>query len=185
MSKNDHAQVGSKMDPQICATCARESVTCCTLGSEATDTCFPLSRVEIESIRAFWPEKQGWFERAENSSTFRKHLFRLFPGEKKRVDELFPAKGTHNRLAVTAQGNCQFLSSTGCALPRSIRPVFCRLYPFWVVWSKTTFFQAANCLAVQRRPTLLAVLEVLQVQEKDIHALYDELRIKWGLEKRS
>lgn len=172
-----------EQDPAVCAQCAKQSLTCCSVSPAGLDSCFPLSGAEIEAIRfAGYPENEKWYVLTANNRPFRKNLFRLFPGEKQSLNRLFALNGSHARLAVNAEYKCCFLTSAGCSLPREVRPVFCRLYPFWVTWSKITYFKAANCLVANRCSHLQEILRALKMTEEEIYALYRELRLKWGLD---
>lgn len=43
---------------------------------------------------------------------------------------IFAPDGRRRVLAHLPDGDCRFLTSSGCSLPESVRPLVCRLYPF-------------------------------------------------------
>lgn len=172
-------------DPLICAQCASKGPTCCFVNPGSFDSCFPLSAAEIEAINLSGQVKtKNWYVLTDNSKSFRKNLFRLFPGEKKRISSLFALNATHARLAISAQNTCFFLTQTGCTLTREVRPVFCRLFPFWVTWSKITYFMFPDCLVTNKYDNLHEIIRALHTAEKDIFDLYTKLRIKWGIDSK-
>jgi hypothetical protein len=141
--------------------------------------CFPLSQVELDRLRDFAPAR-GWFAQENNSSAFVQHVARLFPGEEDLVEELFPPRKSHYRLAVDKTGACVFLKSDGCGLPIEARPYYCRLFPVWLEGDELRLL-SSDCLA-QREARGMAVLMrglgMTPAKVKDLHA---RLRLAWGL----
>ena len=117
-------------DPFVCARCAAKGPTCCELTPGVEEVCFPVSEYERERIIECVPDSGG-FALQVNTPVFIENLFRLFPGQRKKVKELFPPGGMHYRLEVDSNGKCLFLGSEGCIIPKEVRPLYCRLFPFW------------------------------------------------------
>ena len=46
------------------------------------------------------------------------------------MENAFQPDGSRRVLKKQANGDCTFLSSTGCVLPLEVRPLVCRLYPY-------------------------------------------------------
>ena len=78
----------------------------------------------------------------------------------------------------TIDGKCVFLSDTGCKLPDSARPLYCKIYPFWS--SKDDKFinvlSSFDCLA-QRQSTLSwrIVNENFGYTEEYIRGMFEEI----------
>jgi len=176
----NHSREAPDADPTVCARCAERWPTCCRLDPGVEEMCFPLSEMEWERILEQMGE-QGSFAQEPNSLPFVENLKRLFPGEKERIDALFPPYATHLRLATRPDGSCVFLGRQGCVLRQEARPYYCRLFPLWVHGSRLTMFEPARCLAVREGRTLRGVLEALGLTDKEARALFGRLRLAWGL----
>lgn len=171
----------AKEDPAICARCALTGPTCCTVtpGSEAN--CFPVSEMEWERVLEHAGER-GAFVRETNTQPFRHMVARLFPGEHRAVEELFPHHKVHLRLATTPAGQCIFASAEGCELPREARPYYCRIFPLWVYGERLTVFNADGCSAVREGRGHRGVMAMLGTTENEVRSLFGRLRLAWGLD---
>ena len=125
------------MDPFVCKRCAGLGPTCCQLTPGAEEACFLLSNPEKDRIREAAPQL-GAFAVAPNSSAFLDNIIRLFPTEKELVQEIFPERKEHFRLATDREGRCKLLGPEGCLLPVESRPYYCRIFPFWVHGGRLT-----------------------------------------------
>lgn len=165
-------------DPSVCAACAGQGPTCCELAPGQEESCFPLSRVEMDRIREF-VNGQGWFALEANSAAFVANVCRLFPADKRRARQLFPRGGEHYRLAVDASGACKLLGETGCVLPAEARPYYCRLFPLWMDGDKLRVLEA-HCLARRRARGPEELLRQVGLTAKTVHDLHCRLRLAWG-----
>lgn len=168
-------------DQYVCARCAQISHTCCHVDPGDEEFCFPLSRSEWERIVAHCHDADG-FADERNTKPFLDTMCRLFPKHDTLILSLFPLDGTHMRLASDAEGQCVFLTDTGCRLPRDVRPWFCLLFPFWVRGRLLTMFTASDCLVCRETKTIEQSLELLGITEKDVRYVFGRLRVAWGLE---
>lgn len=168
-------------DPHVCARCAQVGTTCCYVEPGNEEYCFPLSKSEWERIVDFCNE-EGGFGESPNTKPFVDTLKRLFPRDTKKLDALFPEHGTHMRLGSREDGTCFFLTSTGCRLPREVRPWYCLLYPFWVRGSMLTMFTAMGCLVCRETMTTKEALDLLGMTNKDVRTIFGRLRLAWGLD---
>jgi len=98
------------------------------------------------------------------------------------IEAAFPKQGSHWRLATTAQGECTFLGRDGCVLDRSVRPIYCRLFPLWQFQGQLTWFTAAECLANEECASLAAMMEAMNTSSAEVRALFAEMCSKLGLE---
>lgn len=174
-------------DAGVCARCAEHSATCCSLDRGNEQYCFPLSATERRAMEqgGAGPEH---FQSQENTPDFQDNLCRLFPGEEEEVRALFPQRGVHDRLAVTdnASGSlsCRLLGPEGCTLPRDARPLYCRLFPFWVRGGSVLYFDFQDCQAVRERRGPGQMYQALGMDEGEARELYAALRQAWGLPRR-
>jgi Fe-S-cluster containining protein len=167
----------------VCARCAERCGTCCTLKPGQEEFCFPLSRREREAMEAAGATAEH-FARQENTAGFRDNVSRLFPGEAEAIDALFPAQGAHDRLALLEGGACALLGPMGCLLPRAARPLYCRLFPFWIRAGRELFFEFEECEAQREAGGGASLMRRLGVTSEDVRKTYRELRMAWGLPER-
>jgi len=88
------------------------------------------------------------------------------------------------RTLALRQGRCQFLERDGCALPRSVRPLDCRVFPVvFVADSTTRFFLSEKCPFLSSIPsswvdTQRAVVldEISQWATEDVSAYSGHIR---------
>ena len=116
-----------------------------------------------------------------NHADFLTSMRFLFPGQRERVEALFPADGRHYSLRTRTDGSCVFLGSTGCRLPRSVRPWYCLLFPAWVSDGSLTLFLSPDCLISQKAKGPahgIGLLEQRPARVRELHAL---LCRDWGL----
>ena len=174
-------------DAGVCARCAEHSGTCCSLARGSEEYCFPLSATERRAMEQAGAGPEH-FCGQENTPGFLDNLCRLFPGEEEVVRGLFPAGGDHHRLAVTDNGqesvSCRLLGPGGCTLPRQARPLYCRLFPFWVRGGSVLFFDFQDCQAVRERRGPGPMYQALGMGEGEARELYAALRQAWGLPRR-
>ena len=164
----------------VCARCAERSGTCCSLDPGQEEFCFPLSAVERAAMEAAGARPEH-FDSEQNSAPFVDNLLRLFPGEEAGLRDLFPAGGRHDRLALTATGACRLLGLQGCVLPRQARPLYCRLFPFWVRGGRQMYFEFAQCQALVEGRGAAGLMRRLDMTGEGVRHLYTELRRAWGL----
>ena len=118
----------------------------------------------------------------ENVPDFVISMHTLFPGQKKRVDFLFPAGGRHMTLRTRADGSCVFLGSYGCRLPRNVRPWYCLLFPAWVAKGSLTLFSSADCLIARKARGPAHGVALLQSTAGAVRAHHARLCEDWSLE---
>ncbi|MBA7706587.1 hypothetical protein ES703_115441 [subsurface metagenome] len=168
----------------ICAVCAQNGPTCCQLRQEYADLCFPLSRVEKETIAAYERWKGVFFTvQAPNSVQLISRLEFLFPDDLDIIKTLFPENGRHERLLTNKLGHCVFLGPMGCLLPGNARPFYCSLFPFWVIGGRVAFFPFDLCQAQKGATSLKKVMMRLEVNTSRILSLYKALRRAWLLDE--
>jgi len=166
-------------DPSVCSRCALLGPTCCVLEPGNEENCFPLSQVEKERIQSCL-EGAGSFALQENTVAFIDSMHRLFPDERARVNELFPLKKFHFRLAVTEKGECSFLGPAGCVIPTEVRPYYCRLFPLWMRGDRITVFNTLTCLARKEAVHQKDLLRLIGASPESIRDLMGRLRLVWG-----
>ncbi len=81
--------------------------------------------------------------------------------------------GRRRRLIITPQGACLFLGPQGCALPQEARPLYCRLYPFWInPHGRLMVLANPQCLAQQNARSWREALKRLGQDEPSLRALF-------------
>ncbi len=168
----------------VCAICAQNGPTCCQLGQRQADSSFPISYVEKEIISACDRWQGTCFTvRVPNSIRFLSRLKNLFPNnDPDRIQALYPEHGRHKHLSTDERGRCVFLGPKGCLLPGKARPLYCRLFPFWVVGGRTAFFPFALCQAQKGARSVSNVMRRLKMNTFQILSLYQQLRCAWLLD---
>jgi Fe-S-cluster containining protein len=168
----------------ICAVCAQNGPTCCQLRQEYADLSFPLSRVEKETIAAYERWKEVCFTvQAANSVQLISRLKFLFPDDLDTIKTLFPENGRHERLLTNKLGYCVFLGPMGCLLPGNARPLYCRLFPFWVIGGRVAFFPFDLCQAQKATRSVKKSMMRLEVNTARTLSLYNALRRAWLLDE--
>ena len=168
----------------VCAICAQNGPTCCQLGQDKPDFSFPISGVEKEAISACDRWQDTCFAvRAANSTRFLSRLKNLFPNDLDRIQVLYPEHGRHEHLSTDGQGRCIFLGLLGCLLPGKARPLYCRLFPFWVIGGRVAFFPFEFCQAQKGARSVNKVMRRLKMNTSQIFSLYHELRNAWLLDE--
>ena len=91
-------------------------------------------------------------------------------------NKIYPNNTRHRLKTINEQ--CIFLNDKGCKLPAEIRPIYCRLYPFWLSPdnSHIIVLSSYDCLA-QARSTLswTVVNEHFGYTEEYVKKLFAEL----------
>ncbi|OIO05825.1 MAG: hypothetical protein AUJ49_00750 [Desulfovibrionaceae bacterium CG1_02_65_16] len=167
-----------------CARCALRCGTCCTLRPGDEEFCFPLSHAERKRMKAAGAQARH-FVRQDNTQAFVGNIKRLFPDEGAAVEQLFPPASAHDRLATLPDGACALLGPAGCTLPREARPLYCRLFPFWIRAGRERYFELDFCEAQREASGGAGLKKRLGMTSADILQLYHELRTAWGLPERT
>jgi Fe-S-cluster containining protein len=142
--------------------------------------CFPLSLAEMQLIREAGHAGDDCFVSAANTPGFVEQLALLIPD--RAVRTAFSPEGSHWRLATTDAGHCVFLGPAGCALPRSARPMYCRLFPLWSFQGRLTWFTAQECLASEECVSLKSMLRAMRTDSDEVRALFADMCARLGLE---
>jgi Fe-S-cluster containining protein len=81
--------------------------------------------------------------------------------------------GPRLRLKVSAEGNCYFLGTKGCVLPRRARPIFCRMFPVFITpQGELALMVSETCLAQEGAESPEEVLSRLGQTEKSLRTLH-------------
>ena len=166
---------------RVCALCAEESLTCCQLNPGQEEFCFPLSGPEVALLTEQLPRTDGCFVPMPNSYAFIQALTQLFPFRSEILRQRFPLGSSHLRLATDAEGKCVFLREMGCVLSDDHRPLFCRLFPFWIVGEQFYIFEYEKCLQIRGARSFVEILAAFGTTVEILGYLYDRLCLTWGL----
>jgi Fe-S-cluster containining protein len=173
-----------------CSLCAAAGKTCCSVEPEQAHLIFPLSPAERQRLASARDRagagREPWTTRP-NTPEFIGAVRSLFPKDKARIDELFPAEGEHRSLSLNPDGDCVFLGGDGCRLPRGKRPGYCLLFPVWIVGDTLCLFLSRDCLIARNAETPARCAGLMGTDRAGLSLIYARLRREWGLdaERRS
>lgn len=170
----------SANDNYICLKCSRVNPTCCVLAPGRKQSFFPLSDPEIKIISAYL-ETDDFFVRQANDQDFIARLTRIIPRPRKLIYKSFPLDNAHSRLKTDHKGQCVLLTSQGCLLPAEIRPVYCRLYPFWFKNDKLTWLKDSLCLAQDQTDNLRDLIRLFGINPLRLKQDFDLMLYNLGL----
>ena len=159
----------------ICAECHRLGNGCCSLTD--TEGKFQIG-IFAEDIY-----------RIEMHTSFRRNYFVV---KDKVTDEILDFLSNtnyslfnnifynNNRLKLqTINGNCIFLKENGCCLSTNVRPLYCRVYPFWPSknYQNIYILSSNDCLA-QEESTLdwTIVNKHFRYSEEYLYGLFEEMK---------
>lgn len=167
----------------MCKRCFEKGTSCCTTRSSTAGEMVipPASRREVEEVLAHTGHVKidSIYKKAENSPFFVRHMMTLFPGMESRVFRKFSENDFHYELRTIDQA-CVLLGANGCILPDRIRPLFCRIYPFWFFNGEPQIFQDPDCLALQDCETIPELLLCLGIQPGELERIHDRICQDWG-----
>ncbi len=121
--------------------------------------------------------------RVPNSTRFISRLKNLFPNDLDKIQLLYPEHGHHEHLSTDERGRCVFLDPKGCLLPDKARPLYCRLFPFWVISDRVAFFPFEFCQAQKGTRSVNKIIKRLKMNTSQVFSLYHELRNAWLLDE--
>ncbi len=172
--------------PRICGLCAEEGRSCCQIPPQEGELFFPVSDKEIARIRRVlpWLAEEELVVAEPNSAAFLDRLGQLFPQEEETIKSILSPAGEHWRLASDGQGRCVCLGLYGCLLPYHFRPLYCRLFPFWVKNGRLNLHPYDHCLALKQARSIPHLLDQLGMTRETVEFLYRQLRRCWGLDRR-
>ena len=157
-----------------CAKCHQMGNGCCFMKDLNISNQIGITQSDINKIKEFTGKSENEFIISDMvTDEYLKSL----------VDNIHPVfnniyeNHTRHRLK-TVHERCVFLSQQGCELPVEIRPIYCRLYPFWLSPDNKHIIvlPAYECLA-QKKSTLSwkIVNEHFGYTEEYIKNLFSEL----------
>ena len=128
------------------------------------------------------PEGDAVCSSEENRPDFILAMHSLFAGEKKKMQNLFPAESSHLSLRTRVDGSCVFLGSEGCRLPREVRPWYYLLFPAWIVRGSLTLFVSSDCLVARKARNPAHGIALLQSTVEIVRTQHATLRRDWGFD---
>lgn len=166
-----------------CAICGDMGNSCCTFREgQACDTPTLVSNDEIKRILDVFPliDKKKAFCEKPNTVSFLSDMKDLFPDHEQQLINAYTLNKKHSELAASDTG-CRFYTTTGCALPRPVRPLFCKIYPFWFIHDKPMIFLDKKCLVLQNCSTADDIYHALGTNPSRIRQLFDQLCKEWQI----
>jgi Fe-S-cluster containining protein len=158
----------------ICATCHATANGCCYLKESNRDNQIGLLISDIEKLRDYLNVDIDYFIVQDTvTDEFRESL-------SKSIHPIFD-KIYYNNTAYrlkTVDNKCIFLRDTGCIIPDAFRPLYCRIYPFWLSADNAHIhvLSSYDCMA-QNKSTLnwSVVNEHFNYSEEYIRNLFQDI----------
>lgn len=170
--------------PPACAQCAQEGLTCCYYRNDTiTDMILPISYTECTIISSFLGISSitTCFDEERITERFQTRMKAMFPAESEAIERIFPIGATRFRFALRGEiKRCVFLTPRGCLLPRSVRPVLCKLFPFWV-YTNGEISLFGTCKLTPQGGEMIEWIQNASTSIVELYALYNLLRMYWGL----
>ena len=160
----------------ICARCHKMGLGCCFFKETANNIQIGIFYDDILKIEGFiGQDKNHFIVREEISNNIRESL-------SKKAHPVFDKiyhKNSSFKLKVV-DGQCIFLADSGCKLPEDKRPLYCRIYPFWLSFDNRhiNVLSSYDCLA-QKKSTLswAVVNQHFGYSEEYIRELFREIEL--------
>ncbi|WP_156360757.1 YkgJ family cysteine cluster protein [Dethiosulfatarculus sandiegensis] len=153
----------------ICALCHGQRTGCCTLGAGSQEQMFGLTKDEIKEMA----KASGL---APRDFVVEDRIGRDFQDLLRSINPVFLKTmpgGRRLRLRLNPFGDCIFLGSRGCTLPRRARPIYCRLYPFcFTAEDRLMVLLSDTCLAQKGAGSWHDVIERMGEDETGLRRLF-------------
>jgi len=135
----------------ICAICHQSNDGCCFIKGTAEYLQIGLFYPDIQRIADYLQKDVSYFtDNKVINSAIREFL-------SSKIHPIFDIMYHDDKYIALKKidNRCMFLTDTGCSLPHEVRPIYCRLYPFWPSYHNEyiNVLSSDDCLA-QRESTL-------------------------------
>jgi len=162
------------IDSNICAKCHEIGSGCCFLKDTSQQSQVGILSPDINKIKNHLNiDEDSFIVKDTVNDEFRESL-------SKNIHPIFD-KVFYNNIAFrlkVVDGKCVFLSGDGCTLPKEVRPLYCRIYPFLLSADNKNIvvLSSYDCLA-QGKSTLSwrIVNEYFEYNEEYVRGLFEEL----------
>jgi Fe-S-cluster containining protein len=151
-----------------CARCHENGAGCCLIIPGCHGDQFGLTRGEIDRIVVETGIPEADFTDADRADPrFMAVLDAIHPAFRLTMPE-----GRRIRLKVDVD-RCHLLGSEGCVLPEALRPLYCRIYPFWFdARERLILLRATQCLAQEDAISPYEVMRRLEMDENVLRSLF-------------
>ena len=139
------------MSYDTCAICHKQGKGCCFIKTANNSLHIGIFLDDIKKIESHLNVDRDYFIEVDSiDSILREFLSNTIHPV---FDKIF-YQNTRHKLK-TIDDKCIFLTDTGCKLPTEIRPLYCRIYPFWLSYDNKhiNVLSSDECLA-QEQSTL-------------------------------
>ena len=123
----------------ICKQCSKRQLTCCQ-DSDIFITLGDIKRISKYILDTHILSNTDFYEDREAGEAYIKAVK---DNPKDIIWNLVTINNGMRRVTKKNEGDCIFLSTTGCLLPLEIRPLVCRIYPF--DFNQSGVFISSNC----------------------------------------
>jgi len=160
-----------------CARCASVQRTCCQR-AEILVTAGDVARIGAFLTAGGAPGATMDF--VERRAPLDPEYVRSDPDDPNWVRYTVAADGTRRMLRKQANGDCTFLGQRGCVLPEDVRPLVCRLYPYFYAEDGLDGVDSEYCPTALLAPDGRSMADVLDIPAAKAEGwrqqLYQELR---------
>jgi len=169
-----------------CLECVKSNLSCCFFKNDTdVSRVLPISEIECRNIIKFLgiSSIETCFEEEIITQKFQTSLQNMFP-EIKNIKERFPVGEERWRFALRgAIKHCVFLTSKGCFLPRSVRPILCRIFPFWI-FEKGQLGILGTCRLASSALSIREDLDNANMNVAELYALHSLFQTFLGLTRK-
>ncbi|PID27849.1 MAG: hypothetical protein CSB55_07310 [Candidatus Cloacimonadota bacterium] len=160
--------MGKTLNPDICGECHKIGDGCCLLKPEFTDYLFGLTPYEVRRIKA-----ETGLDKAEftDDNIVSEDFLRALLKTDKNMIKMFPdRRRIHLKIK---NGQCVFLTDSGCQLSAETRPFYCKLYPFWYSEGRLILLKSSFCLAQKDAVSIYRIMRKLGAEEDELKEIYE------------
>jgi Fe-S-cluster containining protein len=131
-----------------CAKCHRLGFGCCFVKDSSKNIQIGIFYNDIQKIKDYLNVDEDYFIVRDVVSD--NILESLLKSGLPYLENIF-YKNTCFKLK-TIEEKCIFYTATGCRLPNDIRPIYCRIYPFWPSMDSKNIYvlSSYDCLAQEK-----------------------------------
>ncbi len=157
----------------ICGLCHEQGTGCCEFHHPDELSCqFGLTQGEIDEIIQHTGLKESDFI-VEDTISLDYYMNLIL------INSIFEVvyRGMKRKKLITINNKCIFLTDSGCSLRAESRPIYCRMFPFWITegTEKLLLIPSEYCLAQKNATNLFQVLRKFEIEKQQLQDIYQKL----------
>lgn len=170
---------GKKNSGNICARCSTIYGSCCVAAQWSDFHSTLVSGNEAKRIMNYMKKGGLFFSWEPNNESFIKFIISLFPEFSEDTLRAFNPDESHRSLGIDCFGRCSLLGGNGCLLPYDVRPLFCRIYPFWFIRGELKIFKNERCLALDVTTDPDKMIQLFRTSRSTLEIIYKKILLEW------